>query len=151
MLTLSLGKTCQRDAQSKGKLSLGRLPIPSRWLSLGPAWFYFFWRTVFFSPLVFHDLGFIIGSQVTPEELPFPRSQVTKYLSFYKKNFIFFNRGTPCPNHVYVTMGTHTHPTMQSISKHNLRHIFGLSVNPFVADAGAFFPLSPETQRRLFL
>lgn len=77
----------------------------------------------------------VFGHKLLKEELSFPRNRVTKCLSFYKKNLIFFNVGIPCPHQAHA----HTPLHMQLIIKHKLRHIFGLSVNPFLADAEVFF------------
>ena len=120
--------------------------IPSRWLSLGPTWFYFFWKAAFFSPWVFHSLGFIIQSQVTPERTSLskkPSDQVS-FLLQKEPHLFILTQAAPAQTIPMYPIGTHIYPTKWSVSTHNLRHTFGLTVNPFIAEAEAFVPSKPR-------
>lgn len=147
MLIPSLGIPVRSDAQSKGKLWLWAscpcLPDGYHWAQLG---FISFGELTSSHTWGFMAWGPLFNHKLLHEELSFPRSRVTKCLSFYKKNLIFFNVGIFCLHHAHA----HTPLHMQPITKHKLRHIFGLSVNPFLADADIFFFLSPEVRGRLF-
>lgn len=74
-----LGENLSEGCPEQRKtLSLGQLPVPSRWVSLGPARFSFFWRTSFSHPWCFTAWRSLFNPKLFQEEGPFPRSHVTK-------------------------------------------------------------------------
>ena len=89
------------------------------WLSLGPTWFYFFWKAAFFSPWVFHSLRFIIQSQVTPERTS-PSKKPSDQVSFLlqkEPHLFILTQAAPAQTMPVYPTGTHIHPT-KAVSKH---------------------------------
>ena len=112
----NLSKGCPEQRKT---LSLGQLPVYLRdgyhWALLG---FISFGELLSSHPGYFTAWGSLFSYKLLQKELPFPRNQVTKYLSSTKRTSSFyFNSGSPCPSHAHVPIGMHIHPT-KAVDKH---------------------------------
>ena len=148
MLILRLGETCQRDAQSKGKLwaSWASCPYTFAMVITGPCLVLFLLESCFLLTLGIsqHGVHYSVTSY-SRKNFPFQETKWPSIFPLQKEAHLFIlTQAAPAQTMpMYPQACTHT-LQRQLISTHNLRHIFGFTVNPFMPEAETFVPLKPR-------